>query len=239
MEQLSLQCREWGVHLDNSCLPRLASYAELLATYSLANVIGTKDIEQIISEHLLDSLSCLKVDHFERASTVVDVGTGGGLPGVPLAIARPALSVTLLEATEKKALFLKEVSTQLELKNVRVVHIRVEEFGRILEYRDTFDLATARALAALSVVLEYCTPLVRLGGQIISMKANTHEEELLAGVAASRRLGAQLRDIHKVRYRAPLPQKERRLVVFDKVAETPRRFPRRVGMAKKRPLGSV
>ena len=239
MEQLSLQCSEWGVELDHSCLPLLSSYGKLLATYSLANVIGTKDIEQIISEHILDSLSCLKVNYLERASNLVDVGTGGGLPGVPLAIARPALSVTLLEVTEKKARFLEEVSTQLELKNVKVIQDRAEDLGRMPEYRHTFDLATARALAALPVVLEYSAPLVRLGGQIVSMKADIHEEELLAGVKASKQLGARLKDIHEMKYRASLPQKERRLVVFDKVADTPRRFPRRVGMAKKRPLGSV
>ncbi len=239
MEQLTLQCSEWGLDLDPLCLPLLASYAESLANYSLANVIGTKDVEQIISEHILDSLSCLKVSRLGIAGSLVDVGTGGGLPGVPLAIARPALSVTLLEAAEKKARFLEEVNTQLELKNVKVLQVRAEDLGRMSEYRHTFDLATARALAALPVVVEYCAPLVRLGGQIVSMKASLHEDELLAGVGASKQLGAHLKDILEVKYRASLPQKERRLVVFDKVADTSSRFPRKVGMAKKRPLGAL
>lgn len=239
MEQLTLQCDEWGLELDPLCLPLLASYADLLANYSLANVIGTKDVEQIISEHILDSLSCLKVNRLGEASSLVDVGTGGGLPGVPLAIARPALSVTLLESTEKKARFLEEVSTKLQLKNVKVLQVRAEDLGRTPEYRHTFDLATARALAALPIVVEYCAPLVRLGGQIVSMKASLREDELLAGVKASKQLGAHLKDILEVKYRAPLPQKARRLVVFDKVADTPNKFPRKVGTAKKRPLGAM
>ncbi|MEJ7871257.1 MAG: 16S rRNA (guanine(527)-N(7))-methyltransferase RsmG [Rubrobacteraceae bacterium] len=238
LDQLWLQCNEWGLHLDESCLPSLGSYAEFLATYSLANVIGTQDIEHIILDHLLDSLSCLTVDQLGRAVSIVDVGTGGGLPGVPLAIARPELSVTLLEATEKKARFLEEMRTQLGLRNVRVVRVRAEELGRMPEYRDAFDLATARALATLSVVLEYCAPLVRLGGQIISMKAKLSEEELSAGIRASTQLGVRLREIHEVHYQPPLAQKERQLLVFDKVINTPSTFPRRVGLAKKRPLGS-
>ncbi len=238
MEQLWLQCNEWRLHLDQSCLPLLGSYAELLATYPLANVIGAKEIEHIILDHLLDSLSCLTVDQMARAESMVDVGTGGGLPGVPLAIARPELSVTLLEATERKARFLEEVRTRLGLKNVEVVQVRAEELGGMLEYRDSFGLATARAVATLPVVLEYCAPLVRIGGHVISMKAQLHEEELSAGIRASTQLGVQLREIHEVHYQAQLPRKERRLVVFDKVTETPRAFPRRVGLAKKRPLGT-
>ncbi len=235
---MRLQCTEWGLHLDRSCLPLLGSYARLLATYPLANVIGTKGLDQIILEHLLDSLSCLTVNQIGRARSIVDVGTGGGLPGIPLAIARPELSVTLLDATEKKARFLEEVRTRLGLKNIRVVQVRAEEAGRTPGYRDTFDLATARALATLSVVLEYCAPLVRPGGKIIAMKAKLHEEELSAGVGASTQLGVRLHEIHEVQYRAPLPPKERRLVVFTKVTETPSAFPRRVGVAKKQPLSS-
>ena len=237
MEQLQLQCKKWGLNLDRSRLPLLSSYAEFLGTYRFANVIGTKGIQQIILEHLLDSLSCLTVDTMERAGSLVDVGSGGGLPGVPIAIAQPDLSITLLESSEKKARFLKEASTQLGLENVTVVQVRVEELGRMPEYRDAFGLAVARALAALPVVLEYCAPLVQPGGQVVSMKAKLCEKELSEGIRASEHLGVRLRDVQEVQYQAPLPHKERRLVVFDKVTETPSMFPRRVGLAKKRPLG--
>src|SRR5918998_5836733 len=120
LEQLQAQCKNWGIDLDASQLKRFATYASLLAGYELANVIGTRDREQIVSEHLVDSLSCLIATEIRRDSFLIDVGTGGGLPGIPLGIARPDLKVVLLEATEKKVRFLEYVKAELELGNLRV-----------------------------------------------------------------------------------------------------------------------
>lgn len=237
IEQLRVQARSWGIELDHSRLSLLGEYADLLAGYELANVIGTKDRKQIVLEHLVDSLSCLAAEDVQCNGSLIDVGTGGGLPGIPLSIACPELRVTLLEATEKKVRFLEYVKTELGLDNLEVLHVRVEDVGRKPECREAFDLATARALAALPVVVEYCAPLVRPGGKIVAMKGRLPEEELSQGIKASRELGAELHEVLKVDYRVQLPQKERRLVVLDKVRATPSRFPRRVGLAKKRPLG--
>jgi 16S rRNA (guanine527-N7)-methyltransferase len=215
----------------------LDQYAHLLAGYELANVIGTKDRDQIVTEHLLDSLSCLKFEYLIRGSSLIDVGTGGGLPGVPLAIARSQLNVTLLEATKKKINFLKHVREELDLQNLRLLGTRAEEMGKELEYREVFEIATARALAALPVVAEYCAPFVKVGGAILAMKGRLAEEELTQGVAAGPELGLELRGVLEVKFLPELTQKERRLVVFEKVAETPEKFPRRVGLARKHPLG--
>lgn len=235
--QLQVQAEDWGVSLEQASLERLCEYARLLATYELANVIGTKDADKIVLEHLLDSLSCLTFTGVRAAPTLIDVGAGGGLPGIPLSIASPNLQVTLLEATEKKARFLEHVRTQLNLENLKVLHARAEDIGMRPEYRETFELATARALASLPVVLEYCAPLVRMGGTILAMKGRLPAQELLQAEAASSELGVALHAVQTVRYREQLPQKERRLVVFNKVRRTPERFPRRVGLPKKRPLG--
>ncbi len=237
IEQLRLQVEAWGIELDESKLPLLDQYAHLLADYELANVIGTKDRDRIVIEHLLDSLSCLLFESLNRASSLIDVGTGGGLPGVPLGIVRPELNVTLLEATEKKINFLKYVREELNLRNLRLLNARVEEVGKGLEQREVFEVATARALAALPVVAEYCAPLVRIGGAVLAMKGRLSEEEVAQGAAAAPELGLELRAVLGVEYSAGLTQKERRLVVFEKVAATPKKFPRRVGLAKKRPLG--
>ncbi len=237
LEQLWLQCASWRIELSRAHLSLLNDYAELLSSYELANVIGTTNTEDIVLEHLMDSLSCFLVGDLHSQNSVVDVGTGAGLPGVPLAIVRPELHITLLEATEKKVRFLQYVKEALSLQNVRVLHARAEQAGEWPAYRETFDLAVARALAALPVVVEYCAPLVRTGGTILAMKARLSEEELLKGTAASWELGLALRGVLEVKYRVPLHQKERRLVVLDKVEATPDRFPRRVGIAKKRPLG--
>jgi 16S rRNA (guanine527-N7)-methyltransferase len=237
IEQLQAQLKSWGVGLAHSQLSLLSVYADLLATYELANVIGTKDREKIILEHLSDSLSCLVPRCIRSGDSVIDVGAGGGLPGVPLSIGAPKIHVSLLEAVEKKVRFLEYARLELGLGNIEVLHDRAEDVGRKPEYSEVFDLATARALAPLPGVLEYCTPLVRPGGAILAMKGRLPEEELTQGVEASRELGIELREVQKVDFIAQLPQKERKLVIFDKVRATSDRFPRRAGFAKKRPLG--
>jgi 16S rRNA (guanine527-N7)-methyltransferase len=238
VEQLRRQSSDWNVALQPSQLASLSAYAGLLAGYKYANVIGTRDPSKIVAEHLSDSLSCLLIGTLWSSRSVIDVGTGGGLPGVPLAISRSDLRVTLLEVTERKVRFLDYTRKRLGLRNVDLIQGRVEDEGRKAAYRETFDLAVARALADLPVVTEYCAPLVRVGGEILAMKGRLTEEELSRAVAASRELGLEIREVREVKYRAELPQKERRLVVFQKILATPERFPRRPGLAKKRPLGS-
>ena len=237
LEQLRVQCKDWGIDLDVPQLKLLSLYADLLAGYEPANVIGTRDRDQIVLEHLIDSLSCLTATDIQWEGCLIDVGSGGGLPGVPLSITCPHLHVTLLEATKKKVYFLEYVKAELKLGNLEVLHARAEDVGRESRYREVFNLATARALAALPVVLEYCAPLMCIGGKVLAMKGRLQEEELAQGVAAARELGVELSETQGVGHRHQLPQKERRLVVFHKVSVTPTRFPRRVGLAKKRPLG--
>jgi 16S rRNA (guanine527-N7)-methyltransferase len=236
IEQVGLQSTEWGIDLDSTQLASLSTYAVLLADYELANVIGTKDRGTILLEHVTDALSCFVVEDLRRTTSVIDVGTGGGLPGIPLGIARPNLRVVLLEVGEKKVRFLAHVKAVLGQRNLEVLRARAEVAGKWPQYRETFALATSRALAALPVVLEYCAPFVRVGGAIIAMKGQLSDDELSRGMAASYQLGVKLREVRKVRYNAQFPQKERQLVVFDKVEHTPACFPRRVGIAKKRPL---
>ncbi len=237
MEKVRLLTTAWGLQLGRRELSLLGAYADILATYQLANVIGVRDRDTIVLEHLIDSLSCLALEDLDSAKSIVDVGTGGGLPGIPLAIARSNLKVTLLEAREKKVRFLQYAAATLGLPNLQVLHTRAEDAGRIAQYREAFDLATARALAALPVVVEYCAPLVSIGGGILAMKGRPAEEELSQGKIASTHLGLRLREVRRVKYHGLVPQKQRRLVIFDKVGATPERFPRRVGLAKQRPLG--
>jgi 16S rRNA (guanine527-N7)-methyltransferase len=237
VERLRAQSSEWGIELEPSQLDLLSAYADLLASYEHANVIGIRDPARIITEHLSDSLSCLLIKDLWSSRLAIDIGAGGGLPGLPLAISYPALRVTLLEATEKKVRFLNYVRENLGLQNLEIIQGRVEDKGKREACREAFDFAVARALAELPVVVEYCAPLVRVGGQILAMKGRLPEEELSRGLVAARELGVEVREVREVQYRAELPQKERRLVVFDKLYATPGKFPRRVGLAKKRPLG--
>ena len=238
MELLTVQVQKWGLSLSPRQLELLCRYAELLAGYTDANIIGTKDLKDIILDHVLDSLSCLILEDEEYEGQIIDVGAGGGLPGIPISIAQPRVSVTLLEATEKKAKFLRNSREHLRLKSIKVSNLRAEEAGRQVGFRDVYAMAVSRALASLPVVVEYCAPFVRKGGLVLAMKGRLEEKELASGRQAAAKLGAEFREVIKVPLIARLEQKQRQIVVFRKVTSTPTGYPRRIGLAKKRPLGT-
>jgi 16S rRNA (guanine527-N7)-methyltransferase len=162
---------------------------------------------------------------------LVDVGSGAGFPGLPLKIARPDLDVLLVEATGKKVAFLDRVIAELGLTGVSALHARAEAIGQDEAYRATFDLATARAVAALPALLELCLPLLRVGGRALLPKSATLGDELLMGRRAATALGGKLVGADL------LPASETRLVVVDQIGPTPRRYPRRPGVPTKEPLG--
>lgn len=238
MELLRIQAQHWGQPLNAKQLASLHRYAQLLSTYTEANVIGSKEVRSILLDHLLDSLSCLSLKEVELRGKIIDVGAGGGLPGIPLAIARSELSVTSLEATKKKVKFLQHVKEELRLSNLHVLHARAEDAALDKQFKDGHNFAVARALASLPVVLEYCAPFVRMGGIILAMKGRIEEDELLASGRAALKIGAELHRVTQIHLCPELAQKQRHIMIFYKTAPTPSSFPRRTGLAKKRPLGS-
>lgn len=216
----------------------MVEYARLLSGYKEANIVGTGDETLVLREHVLDSLSCLLCEPVSYARSLVDVGTGGGLPGIPLKLARPKVELTLVESTRKKSVFLRQVADHLSLADVEVANTRAEEFGHERRHRDKYDIATARAVAPLPIIAEYCLPLVRPGGHLIAMKALPTEWELEAGKSAARTLSAALVGEIRVQFLPELPVKQRRLLILQKTEPTPPGYPRRVGLPKKRPLGT-
>jgi 16S rRNA (guanine527-N7)-methyltransferase len=231
------QLSEWSLRLGSEEVARLMGYARALADYEKANVIGTRDFDRILLDHVLDSLSCLLFDPVAGAERLIDVGSGGGLPGMPLKITRPQMDVSLLESTGKKAHFLKETSDTLGLGEISIINGRVEEVAHTVDHRSAYNVATARAVARLSVVAEYCVPLVGAGGHVISMKGPLHPGELEEGKRAARELGATLLDTVRVPVLPELGDKERWLVILKKVRRTPGKYPRRVGTPARNPLG--
>ncbi len=229
---------EWGMNIDVDAEERLLAYAHLLSQYEKANVIGTRDFEAILQRHILDSLSCLLFSSLYEAKRVADVGSGGGLPGIPLAVMLPGAEVTLLEATGKKAAFLRYAVEELSLDNVRVVNARVEECARDGAHRGAYDVCTVRALARLSVVAEYSLPLLRLGGTVVAMKGRLDAEEWDEGMRALNKLGGKVRGEKLVRYLSGADQGERRLLLLEKGEETPDTYPRRTGVPARNPLGA-
>ena len=236
---LRLQAADWGLSLSLDELARFERYGRFLRDYEEANVTGTRELRGIILDHVLDSLSCFLFEPLWIARRLADVGSGGGLPGVPLKIVEPALRITLMESTAKKARFLHRVAEDLSLEGVRVINARVEEIARRDEHRGDYDVVTARAVARLSVVAEYCVPLLRVGGSVISMKGRLEEEEISEGERAVERLGATISDLIDVPLLPEIGTKERHLVILDKIEDTPAKYPRNVGVPTKKPLGVV
>jgi 16S rRNA (guanine527-N7)-methyltransferase len=239
LELLTLQAAAWGLRLDDERLARLEAYARLLAGYEEANVIGTREIGRILLDHVLDSLSCFLFRPLADARRLAAVGSGGGLPGIPIKICAPGMGVILIESTGKKARFLRRVVDELSLTGTEVVGARVEDTSRMVEHRGMYDVATARAVARLSVLAEYCVPLLKVGGWVVSMKGRLPDEELSEGERAAEKLGARISELIRVPHLPEVGEKERRLVVIQKVRETPEKYPRNVGIPAKKPLGVV
>src|SRR5215210_3820217 len=239
LELVRLQAAAWGVRLDADRLSALEAFAGFLSNYEEANVIGARSMREVLLEHVLDSLSCFLFEPLGHARRLADVGSGGGLPGLPLKVAAPRLGVALIEATGKKVRFLKRAVDTLSLDGVEVLNGQVEELGRTGEHRGAYDVTTARAVARLSVVAEYCVPLLRVGGYTISMKGRLEDEEVSEGERAAEMLGAEVQEIIRVPRLPEIGEKQRSLIVLRKVGETPNRYPRGVGVPAKKPLGMV
>jgi 16S rRNA (guanine527-N7)-methyltransferase len=232
---MEVQAAAWGLRLGND--RRLHEYARHLALYDRANVIGTRDLERILLDHVLDSLSCFLHAPLFRARRLADVGSGGGLPGIPIKIIRPDLATTLVESNGKKARFLQHAVDGLDLKGVEVANTRVEDLGRTLAHRRAYDVVTCRAVARLSMVAEYCVPLLETGGCAIAMKGRLEPEEFAEVKRAVAALGAKVAATTRVPMLPEVGEKERHLVILEKFRETPARYPRRPGIVAKRPLG--
>lgn len=239
IERLTRQAASWGLCVSAAQEEALLGYARALANYDQANVIGTREVNEILLNHILDSLSCLIFPPLSQARSLVDVGSGGGLPGLPLKILRPHLTITLVEATGKKAGFLRYVAERLGMKGLEIVNDRAENVGRSSGHRSAYDVATVRAVATLDVIFEYCIPLVKEGGYVISMKGILDTQEVEAGKKAARLLGAEISEVIEVPFLPELPDKRRNLVILRKLAETPSRYPRKNGVPRKKPLGAV
>lgn len=237
-ELLRVQSAEWGIRLSGSQVERLLSYTHLLSEYDRVRIVGTRNFEELLLEHVLDSLSCFLFASLARSDTVVDVGSGGGLPGIPIKIAHEHAHVTLVESVEKKARFLEYAVKNLDLSGVKIIRERAEQYGREGRARSTYEVAVTRAVASLPVVAEYCVPLVAVGGMAVAMKARLEAEEIEAGRRAVGLLGGRIADVIRVSTIPGLPDKERHLIVIEKEDETAEQYPRSAGKPAKRPLGT-
>lgn len=219
--------------LDKSRIPALEQFsAFMLERNQVMNLTAITEPKDVAALHLLDSLALIPAAGLE-AEQIVDVGTGAGFPGMPLAIVRPSLRVTLLDSLGKRVDFLKETCKALELDNTECVHARAEEFAGA--QREIFDAAVSRAVAALPVLCELSLPLVRIGGRMLAMKSSHTEEEIRQAESAVRILGGRLEWVKD--YTIPTTDVVHRVICIQKVSPTPKKYPRRFALIKKSPLG--
>ncbi len=220
-------------------LELLGRYLDLLLeTNKQFNLTAIKDADAAWRRHIIDSLTLLPgLADVESASRVIDVGSGGGLPGIPVAIARPDLSVTLLEATGKKARFLERCAAELPLPNVAVLNLRAESAGRDRDHRERYDVVICRAVGPMAELLEYTLPLVAVGGRLLAMKGPSVERELDAAGDALAILGAgELQVIEAYPPTSQGPAADALIVSVSKENPTPRLYPRAPGMPRQEPL---
>ena len=229
-----------GLTLDEEQLSRFARLRDLLLDWNTrVNLTAITEPAEVVTRHFLDSLTCalaLTAEERARPLRLLDVGSGAGFPGLPLAIAFPRWQVTLLEATGKKTRFQEAVIAELALTNARALHARAEELAHAKEQRGRYDVVTARAVAALPTLLEYCAPFARVGGVVIAPKKGDLAQEVATGAKAAVLLGAKL--LAPIAVTTPgLVGDDRALLVARQQRPCPAQYPRAGGVPQKRPLG--
>ena len=207
---------------------------QLMVSSKQFNLTAITDPREIEIKHFLDSLTCLRVMTLREGQSVVDVGSGAGFPGVPLKIVHPEIQLTLVESNRKKSQFMRQIVRELGMTEVEVVEQRVESAGKDSTFRGRFDWAVARAVAIMPVLLEYMLPLLRVGGQAIAQKGEAGPSEAQEAEASMKILGGKLQQI--VPIELPTVAETRYLILFEKVAGTPAKYPRKAGIPAKRPL---
>ena len=233
-EELDRGLAQLGVtHSARQSEELLAYLGMLLETNHRMNLTAIREENTAPRLHLLDSATLLAVSPPPQGSSVMDVGTGGGLPGMVLAILRPDCQVTLCDATRKKVDFLSSVIGELGLRNAQAIQGRAEELARTQQHRDHYDYVTARAVAALDQLAEYCLPLARAGGLFLAMKGRRGAEELERARSAIAALGGASPQL----FPSPLAGMECCIIKVKKWRDTPREYPRSGGVIRKHPIG--
>jgi 16S rRNA (guanine527-N7)-methyltransferase len=231
---------EISVPLSAESIRAFLMYANLLKEWNeKMNLTTITDDKGIATRHFIDSLTL--IPHLEqeclrkgrKSLTLIDVGTGAGFPGIPLKVAMDDLEVTLLDSLQKRVRFLDAVCVALGLTGIQTLHSRAEDAGRSRTYREKYDVATARAVATLPVLCEYCLPFVKIGGIFLAMKGNV-EEEAEASKKAIVSLGGTLETLHH--FTLPGTDMKRSIIVIRKVRATPTRYPRQAGKPEKEPI---
>ncbi|MCI2112377.1 MAG: 16S rRNA (guanine(527)-N(7))-methyltransferase RsmG [Ruminococcus sp.] len=225
---------DYKIQLTENQLEQLEKYFKLLVEWNQKiNLTAITDEQGVAVKHFADSLSLFNYVDIPENSTIIDVGTGAGFPGIVLKIARPDIRLTLLDSLQKRLNFLDTVLSELSLDAV-LIHSRAEDGGQDIDLRESFDFVVSRAVARLNVLAEYCIPYARLSGSFIAMKGPDAENEIADGRKAVQTLGGKIKNIHT--FSLALDGGERTIIEIEKIAPTPDKYPRSYGKIKAKPL---
>ena len=233
------QLKDFKLNLTDNQVNQLEEYVKLIIdTNKKFNITAKSDFDTLLIEHVADSLAFNLVDldkySFVDNFKLIDLGSGGGLPGIPLSVLYPLAEKVFVESINKKARFLKEATDHLGLKNIQVIPNRIELAGKTPEHREYYDIVTARALAATNTLLEYAMPLLKIGGIFVAYKTEKSKDELNYTNKILKQLGGKLDQI--INYTLADKELKRTLIIFKKVSTTPLKYPRNVGVPAKKPL---
>ena len=233
IQELERKAKKMKIELSNQQLEQFYLYMNLLLEWNeKINLTAITHPKEIILKHFIDSITI--ATYLKNAQSILDIGTGAGFPGIPLAILENSKDFILMDSLNKRIIFLQEVIQKLTLTRVQAIHGRAEELGKEKEHREHYDLVTSRAVAKLNILLEYMLPFIKMGGRCICMKSQEIEEELEEAKQAIELLGGKLEKVDEI----ILPESDvkRKIIVIQKVRQTPIKYPRKPGIPTKEPI---
>lgn len=227
------QAKKMNIEINDNQIKKFYDYMNLLIEWNdKINLTAITEPKEVIVKHFIDSILAAK--YIKDNSSIIDVGTGAGFPGIPLKIFNDSYKITLLDSLNKRTIFLQEVIEKLGLENMEVIHGRAEDYAQDKKYREMYDYAISRAVAPLNILLEYLVPYTRIDGSVIAMKGSNAEQELIEAKNAINKLGAEVREKSVVQL--PDDSGERYILVLGKKEHTNKTYPRKAGTPKKNPL---
>ena len=235
MEALKKALELMGAPSDEQTVNKYQQYMEgVLDWNEKVNLTNITDPQEFVIKHFIDSIICVDYPEFEEASRIIDVGTGGGFPGVPLAIAAPDKEFILMDSLNKRLKIIDELCGQIGINNVTTVHARAEELAKNKAHREQYDLCVSRAVANMATLAEYCLPFIRVGGCLMAYKGPDAEKEVEEARKALYLLGGQVEEIREGNLKEF--GIDHKVVIIKKVKNTPSKFPRKAGTPAKEPL---
>lgn len=227
---------QFSLSAGNTEICQFLRYYELLTEWnSFMNLTAITGFPEVVTKHFIDSLSLASCMDLSQTKTMIDLGTGAGFPGIPLKIMFPHLRVTLLDSLKKRLQFLETVVAELGLTDVELIHGRAEDFAKLADYREKYDLCVSRAVANLSTLSEYCIPFVTIGGTFAAYKSEKGEQEAAASRKVITLLGGSIEK--QTDFRLPETELCRTMILIKKTKATPPKYPRKAGLPAKEPLG--